>query len=117
MPTIIFIYDRWQRAVTLGKIGKGVFSKIMNQLTESEKDEIEFLSKHFQDNEVISNSKKNDAMKVFWICVLKDVGRKGLKKKVKHFRDKEKVVWRNVYQSTRKEQSNTCTIFGLSKDK
>ena len=89
----------------------------MNQLTESEKDEIEFLSKHSQDSDAISNSNKNDAIKVFWIFVLKDIGRKGLKKKVKHFRDKEKVVWRNVYQSTRKEQSNTCIIFGLSKDK
>ena len=101
----------------LGKIGKGVFSKIMNQLTESEKDEIEFLSKHFQDNEAISNANKNHGMKVFWISVLKDVGCKGLQKKVKHFRDKEKVVWRNVYRSARKEQSNTCPIFGLSKDK
>ena len=89
----------------------------MNQLTETEKDEIEFLSKHFQDNKAISNSKKNDGMKVFWICVLKDFGRKGLKKKVKHFSEKEKVVWRNVYRSTRKEQSNTCPIFGLSKEK
>ena len=101
----------------LGKIGKGVFSKIMNHLTESEKDEIEFLSKHFQDNEAISNANKNDGMKVFWISVLKDIGCKGLQKKVKHFRDKEKVVWRNVYRSARKEQSNTCPIFGLSKDK
>ena len=89
----------------------------MNQLTESEKDEIEFLSKHFQDNEAIRNANKNDGMKVFWISVLKDVGCKGLQKKVKHFRDKEKVVWRNVYRSARKEQSNTCPIFGLSKDK
>ena len=53
----------------------------MNQLTESEKDEIEFLSKHSQDSDAISNSNKNDAMEVFWICVLKDFGRKGLKKK------------------------------------
>ena len=88
----------------------------MNQLTESEKDEIEVLSKHSQDSEVISNSNKNDAMKVFWICVLKDVGRKGFQKNVKHLRDQEKVVWRNVYGSRRKDQSNTCPIFGLSKD-
>ena len=89
----------------------------MNQLTESEKDEIEFLSKHSQDSNAISNSNKNDAMEVFWICVLKDFGRKGLKKKVKHFSEKEKVVSRNAYRSTRKEQSNTCPIFGLSKEK
>ena len=89
----------------------------MNQLTESEKDEIEFLSKHSQESDAIRNSNKNDAIKVFWIFVLKDIARKGLKKKVKHFRDKEKVVWRNVYRSTRKEQSNTCPISGLSKDK
>ena len=88
----------------------------MNQLTESEKDEIQFLWKHFQDRGTIRNLNKNDAMKGFWLCLLKDIGRKGLQKKVKHFRDKEKVVWMNVYRSTRKEQSNTCPIFGLSKD-
>ena len=64
----------------------------MNQLTESEKNEIEFLPKHSQDSEAISNLNKNDAMQVFWICVLKDGSRKGLQKKVKHFRDQEKVV-------------------------
>ena len=78
----------------LGKIGKAVFSKIMIQLTdsESEKQEIEFLWIHFEDGEAINNLNKNDAMKVFLLCLHEDVGHKCLQKKVKHFRDQEKVV-------------------------
>ena len=49
----------------LEKIGKDVFSKIKNQLKESQKDEIEFLSKHFQDREIVSNPTKTNVMKVF----------------------------------------------------
>ena len=68
----------------LEKIGKDVFSKIKNQLKESQKDEIEFLSKHFQDGEIVSNPTKTNAMKVFQLCLFKDVGRKDLQQNVKH---------------------------------
>ena len=76
----------------LEKIGKGVFLKIKSQLTESQKDEIEFLWKHFQEGKAISNLNENDAIKMFWLRLLKDVGCKDLQEKVKHCRDQEKVV-------------------------
>ena len=49
----------------LEKIGKDVFSEIKNQLKESQKDEIEFLWKHFQDDEIVSNPTKTNARKNF----------------------------------------------------
>ena len=52
--------------VILEKIGKDAFSKIKNPLTEFEKDEIEFLSKYFQEGKPVSNLTETDAKKVFW---------------------------------------------------
>ena len=63
----------------LKKIGKGVFSKIKNQLTESQKDEIEFLWKLFsreQGDKQINQKQCSESF--FWLCLLKDVGCKDL---------------------------------------
>ena len=62
---MVFIFDRWQMAVILEKNGKDAFSKIKNQLTEFEKDKIEFLWKHFQEAKAVSNLIETDAKKVF----------------------------------------------------
>ena len=53
-------------AVILEKNGKDAFSKIKNQLTEFEKDKIEFSWKHFQEGKAVSNLTETDAKKVFW---------------------------------------------------
>ena len=82
----------------LYKIGKAVFSKIKNQQTESEKDEREFLWKIFSRGWGDQQINQKQWNKSFWLCLFKDVGCKGLQQKVKHFRDQEKVVWRNVYE-------------------
>ena len=62
---MVFIFDRWQMAVILEKNGKDAFSKIKNQLTEFEKDKIEFLWKHFQEGKAVSNLTQTESNKVF----------------------------------------------------
>ena len=49
----------------LEKIGKDVFSKIKNQLKESQKDEIEFLSKHFSRRRDSEQSYENQCNESF----------------------------------------------------
>ena len=49
----------------IGESAKDAFSKIKNQLTEFEKDKIEFLWKHFQEGKAVSNLIETDAKKVF----------------------------------------------------
>ena len=49
----------------IGECGNDAFSKIKNQLTEFEKDKIEFLWKHFQEGKAVSNLIETDAKKVF----------------------------------------------------
>ena len=65
MPTMVFIYHRWKMAVILEKSGRDAFSKIKNQLTEFEKDKIEFLWKHFQEGKALSNLTQTESKKVF----------------------------------------------------
>lgn len=65
----------------------------------------------------ISNLTENDAIKVFWLCLLKDVGREDLQQKVKHLRSQERVVLRALYRNIREEQSIICPIFDLSEDR
>ena len=62
---MVFIYHRWQMEVILGKSGKDALSKIKNQLTEFEKDKIEFLWKHFQEGKAVSNLTQTESKKVF----------------------------------------------------
>ena len=52
-------------AVILEKSERDALSKIKNQLTEFEKDKIEFLWKHFQEGKAVSNLIETDAKKVF----------------------------------------------------
>ena len=49
----------------IGESAKDAFSKIKNQLTEFDKDKIEFLWKHFQEAKAVSNLIETDAKKVF----------------------------------------------------
>ena len=49
----------------IGESAKDAFSKIKNQLTEFEKDKIEFLWKHFQEGKAVRNLTETDARKVF----------------------------------------------------
>ena len=62
---MVFIYHRWQMAVILEKNRRDAFSKIKNQLTEFEKDKIEFLWKHFQEGKAVSNLTQTESKKVF----------------------------------------------------
>ena len=62
---MVFIYHRWEMAVILEKSERDALSKIKNQLTEFEKDKIEFLWKHFQEGKAVSNLIETDAKKVF----------------------------------------------------
>ena len=64
---MVFIFDRWQMAVILEKNGKDAFSKIKNQLTEFDRDKIEFSWKHFQEAKAVSNVTKTNGKKVFWL--------------------------------------------------
>ena len=47
----------------------------------------------------ISNLTENDAIKVFWLCLLKDVGREDLQQKMKHLRSQERVVLRALHRN------------------
>ena len=58
---MVFIYYRWKRPFILEKTGKDPFSEIKNQLKESQNDEIEFLLKHFQEGNAVSNLTETDA--------------------------------------------------------
>ena len=49
----------------IGESAKDTFSKIKNQLTEFEKDKIEFLWKHFQEGKAVRNLIETDPKKVF----------------------------------------------------
>ena len=62
---MVFIYHRWEMAVILEKSERDVLSKIKNQLTQFEKDKIEFLWKHFQEGKAVSNLTQTESKKVF----------------------------------------------------
>ena len=62
---MVFIYHRWEMAVILEKSERDALSKIKNQLTEFEKDKIEFLWKHFQEGKAVSNLTQTESKKVF----------------------------------------------------
>ena len=62
---MVFIYHRWEMAVILEKSERDALSKIKNQLTEFEKDKIEFLWKHFQEGKAVSNLTQTESNKVF----------------------------------------------------
>ena len=81
---MVFIYHRWKGPFILQKTGKDVFSKMKNQLKESQKDEIEFLWKDFQDGKAVSYPTKADATKGFSLSLLKDVCHKDLEQNLKH---------------------------------
>ena len=81
---MVFIYHRWKRPFILEKTGKDAFSKMKNQLKESQKDEIEFLWKHFEDGKAMSYPTKTDARKGFSLSLLKDVCHKDLQQNLKH---------------------------------
>ena len=95
----------------LHKIGKGVFSKINNQLTESEKDKLEFCWKHFRLAD--KQSTENNAIKAY----LKMLVVKIYRKKWNTSRTKKKLSTGMYMEVLEKEQSNICPIFGLFKDK
>ena len=77
----------------LENFGKGVFRKIKNQHTESEKDEREFLRKIFsrgRGHKQINQKQCNQNF--FGYIFLKDVGSKDVQQRKKHFRDQESIV-------------------------
>ena len=81
---MVFIYHRWKGPFILEKTGKDIFSKMKNQLKESQNDEIEFLWKHFQDGKAVSYPTKTDAMKGISLSLLIDLCHKDLQQNLKH---------------------------------
>ena len=101
----------------LKKIGKGVFSKIKNQLTESQKDEIQFLWKLFSREQGDKQINQKQCSESFFGYLYSKMLVVKIYSKMWNISGKKKMLSRGMYISIKKEQSNICPTFRLSKDK